>query len=76
MKTKEVLKHIKRPIDYSATKVDLVKACDSMSNVLYADRKWFERTLPERTYKPPEEVRLGYLGYTVTLALERSKALR
>ncbi len=54
--SKEVLEHINKHVDYPTTKTDLVKACNLMSDVSSADKKWFEKTLPEGTYNKPNEV--------------------
>lgn len=54
--SKEVSDHIKNHVDYPATKTDLVKACNMMSDVSSDDKKWFEKNLPSKTYKNADEV--------------------
>jgi hypothetical protein len=55
----EVSEHLGH-VSYPTTKKDLIKACNKMSDVPKADKEWFERSLPDRTYGKPEEV-LGTL---------------
>jgi len=54
--SKEIREHIKKHADYPATKADIVKACNLMSDVSSEDKKWFEKTLPEGTYNNSNEV--------------------
>lgn len=53
---KEVREHIKSHLKYPATKKQLVEACNKMSDVPKADREWFQKNLPEGTYKSADEV--------------------
>jgi len=53
---KEVIEHIKSHTKYPATKKQLVEACNRMSDVPKADREWFQKNLPEGTYKTADEV--------------------
>jgi hypothetical protein len=53
---KAVLEHAKKHIRYPATKKQLMEACNNFSDVPKAEKDWFEKTLPERTYKNAEEV--------------------
>ena len=50
------LEHLKRHVQYPATRKALVEACNNMSDVPAADRAWFEKSLPEGTYRAPEDV--------------------
>lgn len=47
---KEVMSHVDSDVEYPATKDDLVKACDNMSDVSEGAKKWFMEKLPEGTY--------------------------
>lgn len=51
----EMMDHLKH-VDYPASKEDLVKACENMSDVPETDKKWFMDNLPDRTYKNAREV--------------------
>lgn len=53
---KEMEEHIRKHLTYPATKKALVEACNRMSDVPKADRDWFEKNLPDRTYKTADEV--------------------
>ena len=48
--------HIRKHVDYPTTKGELVKACNNLADFSEEQKKWFERTLPSRTYKNPSEV--------------------
>lgn len=50
------LEHLKNHVEYPATKSDIVTACNNLSDVPQADKDWFEKNLPDRTYKNAEEV--------------------
>jgi len=52
----EVVKHIKEHLKYPATKKQMVEACNKMSDVPKADREWFQKNLPDKTYKNADEV--------------------
>jgi len=52
-----MIEHIKSHVDmYPATKQALVQACNNMSEFSAEHKKWFEKTLPTRTYKNAHEV--------------------
>jgi hypothetical protein len=50
---------------YPATKEELVTAFKGFKDVKADDRKWFEETLPAKTYDNPEQV-MTALGWEVT----------
>jgi hypothetical protein len=53
---KEVRDHVKHHVNYPATKEELVNSCNMMSDVSASDKKWFEKTLPEGTYRTTRQV--------------------
>ncbi|MBI4028871.1 MAG: DUF2795 domain-containing protein [Candidatus Blackburnbacteria bacterium] len=57
----EAMKHLEH-VTYPATKEDLIKACDEMSDVPEADRKWFKENLPEGTYQSAGDVKAALGG--------------
>jgi len=48
--------HLKNHQKYPATKTDLVKECDDLSDFSDEDKKWFKENLPEKTYESADEV--------------------
>lgn len=57
--SKEVTTHLREHIDkWPATKQDIVTACNNVSDLPEAERKWFMESLPEGTYKNPDEVEM------------------
>jgi hypothetical protein len=52
----EELGHIKNHIDYPATKQEVIAACNNMSDVPSDDKEWVSKSLPEQTYRAPEDV--------------------
>ena len=48
--------HVREHVNYPATKSVIVETCNKMMEVPKDDKEWFERTLPERTYRDPDEV--------------------
>ncbi len=50
------LEHLKNHVEYPATKNDIVTACNNLSDIPQADKEWFEKNLPDRTYNNAEEV--------------------
>lgn len=48
--------HLKNHQTYPATKEELVKECNNLSDYSAEDKKWFMDHLPEGTYKSAEEV--------------------
>lgn len=53
----EVMNHVDSDVSYPATKDDLVKACNDMSDVSEEGKNWFIENLPARTFKNADEVR-------------------
>lgn len=54
-KKTEIMAHLNH-VDYPATKENLVEACEKMSDIPEADKKWFTENLPNRTYNSAMEV--------------------
>ena len=52
--------HMGQHVTYPATKKDLVTACNNLSEFSDADKKWFEATLPDRTYQNADEVKRAF----------------
>lgn len=52
----EIMDHLNH-ITYPATKEDLVKACENMSDIPEDDKKWFEGVLTDKTFNSAAEVR-------------------
>jgi hypothetical protein len=50
------LEHAKNHVEYPATKKQLVEACNNMSDMPKAEREWFAKNLPDKTYKNANEV--------------------
>lgn len=48
--------HLKNHQKYPATKEDLAKECDNLSDFSEDDKKWFLENLPEGTYNSADEV--------------------
>jgi len=44
-------------VSYPTTKKELLKACNKMTDVSKSYREWFEKNLPERTYRNPEVIK-------------------
>ncbi len=57
IKKTEMMSHIDNDVEYPASKDDLVKACNEMSDMPEKDKKWFMENLPARTFKSADEVR-------------------
>ena len=53
---KSVMEHIKKHNEYPATKGDIIESCNEMSDVPKEERKWIEKSLPDRTYEESNEV--------------------
>ena len=53
---KAALEHAKNHVEYPATKKQLVEACNNMSDMPKAEREWFAKNLPDKTYKNGKEV--------------------
>lgn len=48
--------HLTQHQKYPATKEDLIKECDDLSDFSDADKKWFKEHLMEKTYESADEV--------------------
>ena len=59
--------HIVKSVKYPATKESLVTTFKGLRDVKPGDRKWFEETLPSKTYQTPDEV-MKALGWEVAPA--------
>jgi hypothetical protein len=59
---KNAIGHLKSHQTFPATRDELVKTCNELSDFSAEDKKWFEDNLPEREYKSAEEV-VGALGW-------------
>lgn len=57
-----VLKHLKNDITYPASKDDIMTACNNFKEIPTSERDWFDKTLPDREYKTPEEVLNALIG--------------
>lgn len=53
---KNAMMHLRDHQTYPATKADLVKTCNELSDFSEEDKKWFADSLPDKTYKSAEEV--------------------
>jgi len=56
--------HITKSVKYPATKEEIVTVFKGLHDVKTDDRKWFEETLPDKTYDSPEDV-MKALGWEV-----------
>jgi hypothetical protein len=52
----EELGHLKNHVKYPASKAQVVAACNGMSDVPSADKEWISKSLPDQTYRGPEDV--------------------
>lgn len=52
----DVMAHLDH-VTYPASKADLEEACEKMSDIAEADKKWFMENLPDRQYNSADEVR-------------------
>lgn len=50
------ISHLKDHQTYPATKEELVKECNELSDFSKSDKEWFEKNLPKRTYTSSMEV--------------------
>lgn len=50
------ISHLKEHQMYPATREELLKECDNLSDFSDDDKKWFSDNLPDKTYKSAEEV--------------------
>jgi len=58
---KNAIDHLKSHQKYPATKEELVKECNDLSDFSEVDKKWFMENLPEGTYESAEQV-INVLG--------------
>jgi hypothetical protein len=59
--------HIVKNVKYPVTKDGLVRTFNGLRDIKPGDRKWFEETLPSRTYESSDEV-MKALGWEVAPA--------
>lgn len=53
---KNTMDHLKTHQKYPATKEELVKECNELSDFSDEDKKWFEQNLPDKTFSSADEV--------------------
>lgn len=53
---KNAIGHLKSHQTFPATRDELVKTCNDLSDFSDEDKKWFEANLPDKEYKSAEEV--------------------
>lgn len=53
---KNAMDHLKNHQTYPAAKADLVKTCNELKDFSAEDKKWFEESLPDRTYSSAQDV--------------------
>jgi len=71
---KEVVEHIQKHIVYPASKTQIIEACNKMMDVSQEDKEWFEKNLPEWSYRNADEIiravqivdHLGHVDYPTT----------
>jgi hypothetical protein len=56
MSLQEELGHIKNHVKYPASKQQVIEACNNMSDVPSQDKDFVSRSLPDQTYRGPEDV--------------------
>ena len=59
---KNAIDHLKTHQSYPATKQELVKTCNDLSDFSAEDKKWFEENLPDKTYNSAQDV-INALGW-------------
>ena len=50
------LGHLKHHVSYPSDRKTVIAACNNMVDVPEVDRAWFEKNLPEGSYRNPEDV--------------------
>ena len=50
------LEHLKHHVKYPGNRAAIAATCNNMMDVPKEDRDWFTKSLPEGTYKSPDEV--------------------
>ena len=58
---KGAIDHFKQHQTYPATKEELAKECNELSDFSAEDKQWFMKNLPEGTYNSADDV-IGALG--------------
>lgn len=56
MDTNMIIHHLREHQQYPASREELIRECDSLSDFSEEDKKWFMEKLPEGTYKSADEV--------------------
>jgi hypothetical protein len=56
MSLQEELGHIKNHVKYPASKQQVIEACGNMADVPSSDKDFVMRSLPDQTFKGPEDV--------------------
>lgn len=57
MMDKKTLKdHLEMHQDFPATKAEMMKTCEEMSDVSKEEKEWFEKTLEDKTYTSANDV--------------------
>jgi hypothetical protein len=51
-----IMDHLKNHQDYPATREEMVKECEGLSDFSDDEKKWFKDNLPEGTYNSAGEV--------------------
>lgn len=59
----KAMDHLKNHQTYPASKEDLVKECNNLSDFSEADKMWFEEHLTEKIYNSAEDV-MKELGWS------------
>lgn len=59
---KNAIAHLKEHQTFPATKEELVKTCNDLSDFSKEDKAWFEEHLPEGNYESAQEVMMA-LGW-------------
>lgn len=65
---KGAIDHLKTHQTYPATKEELVKECNELSDFSAEDKEWFMKNLPAGTYKSADDV-IGALGLEPTASM-------
>ena len=63
----EAMTHIDEHVTYPATKDDIVKACNEMSDVTEKEKKWVTDKLSEKTFQSAKEVEEALKGRSQAL---------
>ena len=60
---KNAIAHLKEHQTYPATRAELVKTCNELTDFSDEDKKWFEDNLPEGSYSSEKDVFKALLKY-------------